>query len=250
MSEKTNIDWCDSTFNPWWGCRKVSEGCLNCYAERENAGRFKRVREWGVDYWRTGKSYWDKAETWAKEAMRKGKMRRVLVGSMMDPFDANAPAIWRRDLWRLLGQVVKYDSIEWILLTKRPENIFGMLPDEFQGNPLIRIGVSAENQARADQRIEQLLTSWSGPNFVSVEPMLEAIELPYMNHLQWVICGCESGPGARPMELGWVRGLRHQCLAWEVPFFFKQALIDGQRVKMPELDGKVWDQKPVIGGGW
>lgn len=248
MSEKTNIDWCDSTFNPWWGCRKVSEGCLNCYAERDNDERFKRVKQWGKDYYRTSKTYWEKAEAWAKEALRKGKMRRVFVGSMMDAFDADAPEGWRRDLWRLLGQVIKYDSIEWVLLTKRPENIFTMLPAEFQGNPMIRIGVTAETDALADERTDQLLTSWAGPNFVSVEPMLEAIELPNMGHLHWVICGAESGPKARPMDLGWVRGLRHQCLAWEVPFFFKQAMVDGRRVKLPELDGRVWAQRPRIGG--
>ena len=117
--------------------------------------------------------------------------------------------------------------------------------------PNIWMGASVEDQKTADERIPWLLQTPAAVRFVSVEPMLGQIYLyPYLIHnknndrLNWVICGCESGPEARPMNLDWARSLRDECRIAGVPFFFKQAKIDGKLVKMPEIDGRIWDEYP------
>jgi protein gp37 len=123
------------------------------------------------------------------------------------------------------------------------------------------LGVTAENQEQADARIPHLLATPAAVRFVSVEPMLSAVDLrahltpAYVGGmggvsfhtepgLDWTVCGGESGPGARPMELQWARDLRDQCMSAGVPFFLKQMAVDGKLVHMPELDGRVWEQYP------
>jgi hypothetical protein len=121
------------------------------------------------------------------------------------------------------------------------------------------LGVSVEDQPTADNRITWLLNTPAAVRGVSVEPMLGEVNLDKHEflcetwskggitigtYLDWVIAGCESGPGARPMDLDWARRLRDQCQAAGVPFFLKQAKIDGKLVKMPQLDGKIWDELP------
>ena len=121
-----------------------------------------------------------------------------------------------------------------------------------------------ENQKAADRRIPVLMQIPAARRFVSLEPMLVPVELDrkyyikrwnsqvqvsemswMLQDLDWVIAGCETGPGARPMEINWVRSVRDQCQAAGVPFFLKQMEVDGKVVKMPALDGKVWDEVPV-----
>lgn len=139
--------------------------------------------------------------------------------------------------------------------------------------PNVWLGCTAENQEQTDKRIPILLATPAAKRFVSVEPMLERVQLAYTDtgedmspserrewglpatilqpfgsppgtKLDWVICGCESGPGARPMDIAWVRDLRDQCVAAGTPFFLKQMMVDGKLTKMPALDGRVWDQRP------
>ncbi len=136
--------------------------------------------------------------------------------------------------------------------------------------PNVWLGTSVEDQATADVRIPELLKCPAAGRFVSIEPMLGDISFSAVCRtmprgcwcnahvssvdcspierrpwpIGWVIAGAESGPGARPMDLDWVRSIREQCVEAGVPLFFKQAKIDGKMVKMPELDGKHWDQRP------
>jgi protein gp37 len=97
MGDKTGIAWCDHTFNPWIGCQKVSAGCQNCYAERENNFR-KWVPKWGKDYRPTGRANWEKPIQWAKQAVADGVTRRVVCASLADVFDIQAPSYLRVDL--------------------------------------------------------------------------------------------------------------------------------------------------------
>lgn len=134
--------------------------------------------------------------------------------------------------------------------------------------PNVWLGVSVESQAAADERIPLLLQTPAAVRWVSAEPLLDDINLQHVminnapsppffgnalheyrgfeHRIDWVVCGCESGPGARPMNIDWARSLRDQCVAAGVPFFLKQATIDGELVKMPNLDGKVWAQMPEV----
>jgi protein gp37 len=260
MGEKTGISWCDHTFNPWIGCQKVSTGCLHCYAARDNT-RYQWVPEWGKDYRLTSEDNWKKPIQWAKQAVKDGVTRRVFCASLADVFDANVPDQWQLDLWNLIDVTAKIGGLEWLLLTKRPENILDFIPPFFnKPDYQIRMGITCENQEMADKRIPILLNSWTGKNFISVEPMLSNVDIfkavglpnriaPHFSWRQgkgidWVICGCESGTNARPCEYEWVRDLRDQCSLSSTPFFLKQLVVDHKLVKEPYLDGVNWLEFP------
>jgi protein gp37 len=264
---KTNILWAgrplsDGTiepgysFNPWIGCQEVSIGCRECYA-RKLSTRYGWVDGWGKGAPRrlTSEANWKKPIQWARQAVKDGVIRRVFCASLADIFDEEVDITWKDRLYQLIENCSKIGGLEWLLLTKRAERIGKDLPDIWLDNPpdYVRLGVTAENQDNADKRITLLLNMWHGKNFVSVEPMLSEIDIEYylrggfsgsIKKIDWVICGAESGTGARPMQLDWARSLRDQCQDAGVPFFLKQAVIDGKLVKMPFLDGKVWDQYP------
>jgi protein gp37 len=242
MGETTGIGWTDHTFNPWIGCTKVSAGCKFCYAETQN-NRY----QWNPEGWgkgkprkRTSEANWKKPLEWARKAIRDGIITRVFCASLADVFDPEVPQEWRFDLWDLITGCsnpeefeVSGSGLEWLILTKRPENLW-MLPDAWLKYPpsWVRIGVTGENQENWDRRTAELLRVWKGKNFVSVEPMLGPVTLNETAHqtndfgltcdIDWVICGGESGPGCRPMHTGWAESLRFQCLAAGVPFFMKQ----------------------------
>lgn len=313
MAQHTAISWTNHTFNPWIGCAKTSAGCLNCYAQRQNDARYHWINRWGVDYRRTSAANWQQPLKWARQARQSGLLRRVFCASLADIFDDQVPASWRADLWRLIETTADPASpptsgLEWLLLTKRIENAAAMLPPAWVANPppYIRLGVTVENQQHL-HRIPDLLAVWSGPNFISVEPMLSPLDITaamqpiqadwsevnaldddsepeelieeceaegdwinYGNDLvinpdyrdwmrrrshlaklaamsrqiDWVIAGAESGPAARPCDLDWLRSLRDQCAAANVPFFLKQMTLNGRLVKMPALDGRVWSCHP------
>ncbi|MFA6270305.1 MAG: DUF5131 family protein [Candidatus Paceibacterota bacterium] len=289
MGEATKILWAGRplpdgsiepgfSWNPWIGCTKVSAGCLNCYAETLNS-----FHKWNPEGWGKGKprkltsdTNWKKPIQWAKKAVKDGVTRRVFCASLADVFDDEVPNEWRLRLFALIMDTEKIGGLEWLILTKRPENIETMLPWMSDTITNIRIGVTCENQEMADKRILELLRAWRGKNFVSVEPMLEEVNLRQstidfldgwyadiyihrdtgeaepmqvpMRKLDWVICGCESGSNARPMNIDWTRSLRDQCVEASTPFFLKQMMVDGKLVKMPELDGKIWSQFPEVRG--
>jgi protein gp37 len=236
MGEETGISWCDMTFNPWIGCTKVSPGCAHCYAERDNTYRKWNPAGWGkgVHRKRTSKANWDKVRKWDKLAAIDHTTPRVFCASLADVLDEEAPEEWRHNLWQLIDEC---KNLEWLLLTKRPENIWRMLPDRWLFNPPahIRLGITAENQEMFIERAPLLLKYWEGKNFLSLEPLLGPIELYNVSgwentaywwgkklRFDWVIVGGESGSDARPMDPNWVRSLGSQCQAAHAPFFFKQ----------------------------
>ena len=154
----------------------------------------------------------------------------------------------------------------FLVLTKRPERMKKFFDTEKAGIcHNVWLGVTAENQQAADERIPVLLQTPAAVRFVSVEPMLSAVDiwryLPQREServsfaiqqtmicpprkLGWIICGGETGPGARPTEIEWIRDLKNQCVVANIPFFLKQMKINGKLVKMPKLDGRTWSQFP------
>jgi protein gp37 len=242
MSATTNIEWCDSTFNPWIGCTKVSPACDHCYAERSTPARTMAVH-WGphAERHRTAPATWRQPERWnaqgAEFRAKHGRRQRVFCASLADVFDNQVPDVWRAELFELIRVTPQLD---WLLLTKRPQNIARMVHAHgaIAGNGTrylpenVWLGTTCEDQKRADFNVPALLATREQLGarvlFVSVEPMLEAIDLvPFIhcdvgNTLDWVICGGESGPQARPMHPDWARSLRDQCAAAGVPFLFKQ----------------------------
>lgn len=244
MAANTAIEWADHTFNPWWGCTKVSPACDHCYAEAL-ARRTGSGHLWQGERRRTSIVNWQLPLRWNRQAEREGRRLHVFCASMADVFDNQVPDEWRDDLWRLIEAT---PHLDWLLLTKRPQNIFKMRPVSFADDPPfppwpwpnVWLGTTVENQEEADRRIPHLLSIPAAVRFLSCEPLLGPVELqcvrddptlcgldvierrPDKASIDWVIAGGESGPGARPSHPDWFRSLRDQCAAADVPFFFKQ----------------------------
>lgn len=223
MGERTGVSWCDHTFNPWWGCTKKSSACAHCYAEKM-AHRFGT--EWGPKAERRffGDAHWSKPLVWAEKAKKKGVRRRVFCASMADVFENHEDVrMWqaRERLWDLIEKTS--DSLDWLLLTKRPANIrqmvrAGWLCGNWPANAWV--GITAENQACYDGRIRYLMNVPAPVRFLSCEPLLGKVTI--LDQVDWVIAGGESGPKARPMHPDWVAWIKIQCDALKIPFHFKQ----------------------------
>lgn len=208
MSERTGIAWTDATWNPWQGCTKVSPGCAHCYMYREKT-RYGQDPETVV-----------RSAPGTFLAPRKWKdPRRVFTCSWSDFFHPAADA-WRADAWDIIRET---PHLTYQILTKRPGRIPDALPADWgKGWPHVHLGVSVESQ-RFVLRINALRTVPAAVRFLSAEPLLGALDLTGLTDgIGWVICGGESGPGARPMSDDWARGLRDQCAAAGVPYFLKQ----------------------------
>jgi protein gp37 len=231
MAETTAIEWCDSTFNPWIGCTRVSPACNHCYAAVSTPARSMRI-EWGphAPRHRTAASTWKQPVRWEREheafQAEHGRRRRVFCASLADVFDNEVPAEWRLDLFRMIRAT---PHLDWLLLTKRIGNAPIMLAnvrlmaDEYIDPfpwPNVRIGATMVNQEEWDRDSDKLL-ALGGSTFASLEPLLGPIDM--RGRLPgWVIVGGESGPKARPMHPDWARSLSEQCRAAGVPFFMKQ----------------------------
>lgn len=247
MGVATAIAWTDHTFNPWWGCERVSPGCQHCYAEAF-AKRTGNV-VWGksADRRRFGDKHWAEPLKWNKAAEAAGRQARVFCASMADVFEYRPDHHDdRQRLWELIEAT---PHLVWQLLTKRPENVRNMVPVPWLlGNPgwpqNVWIGTTVEDQQRADERIPFLIEIPAKIRFLSCEPLLGRLDIHgalSTAGIDWVICGGESGPGHRPLDLEAARSLRDQCRLWGVSFFFKQVggrtpttggdELDGERIK-------------------
>jgi protein gp37 len=313
MSAQTSIEWCDRTYNPWQGCTKKSPGCAHCYAETRDARHlYEKVDHWGIGAprLRPSDAYLRQPLRWNREAGRgefgqcwtcgrrgsfpqagapcpqcsavnthhyhdrqsgEAVRPRVFSLSMGDWLDDEVPIEWLADF---LQTIHATPNLDWLLLTKRPENwearivsvlqhlvgpeppepdtsFYHWLMDWRCGVPErtpanVWIGTSVEDQARADERLPLLLQIPARVRFLSCEPLLESVDLDFacfngadsfgsMPGVHWVICGGESGPKARPMHPEWARNLRDQCAVSGVPFLFKQW---GSRPPLSTTDGR------------
>jgi protein gp37 len=266
---KTKIQWVEYVFNPWWGCVQVSPACDHCYAmvlaRRIGTRLFGHPVAWGPGGQRgyASDERWAQPLAWQRRAVANGVRYKVFCGSMMDVFEGLREQ--RPVLERLYALIAQTPDLDWLLLTKRPNNIRKLGPARWPSN--VWLGTTIENQAWADQRLPHLLASECTIRFASVEPMLSALDLrPCLGagpgQLNWVIFGGESGVQARgPADaVHWYRDLRNQCRAAGVPLFFKQwgafrqqeeqliKLRPGQprpaRDAPALLDGSVWQQVP------
>lgn len=234
MAENSKIEWTHHTFNPWIGCQKVSAGCDNCYAETLMDKRYHRV-QWGPhgERVRTSESNWKNPLRWAKAARATGTRPRVFCASLADVFDNKAPKGARTDLFALIEDTPELD---WLLLTKRPENISDMLwPKWDRALPSnIWLGVTCEDQAAYDRRwpILQSIPAWV--RFISYEPAIGPLRLhDEKDQPNWLICGGESGHAPRQMPEEWMENILLDCRARGVSFFAKQ--MTGKKVPPPHL---------------
>lgn len=223
MGENSKIEWTTHTFNPWVGCQKVSPGCDNCYAEALMDTRLGRV-QWGPrgERIRTSPANWAKPRQWAKAAARAGLRHRVFCASLADWLDNRVSNAWRNDLATLIDDTPELD---WLLLTKRPENFGRFLPWRKPRHPPrnVWLGVTCEDQEHFDRRYPLLTDTPATLHFISCEPLLGPLSIRGAYPVpDWIICGGESGRGARRMEPAWARELRDECASARVPFFMKQ----------------------------
>lgn len=236
MGRDSKINWTDHTFNPWWGCSKVSLGCANCYAESLSTRYGHSI--WGATASRRffGDKHWNEPLSWNRAAAQSGQTARVFCASMADVYEDRPDLVEPRE--RLFELIHATPALRWLLVTKRPENILRM------GYPETAwLGVSAENQTEWNRRVSVLLTIPASVRFVSAEPLLDSIDMGNLSP-DWLIVGGESGPKARPVDPAWVRSLRDQCLGRVTKFWFKQW--GGVRPDEAgrELDGREWSECP------
>lgn len=253
MGESTAIGWTDHTFNPWWGCTRVSPGCQHCYAETFSkrvgfSDTGSKVSLWGKDSERRffGDKHWNEPRKWDRAAEKAGCRALVFCASMADVFEDPNPGLMdhlEEHRFRLFDLIEDTPHLTWQLLTKRPQNVSRMVPagwicDEMAGQPPDAygtwpsncwVGTTAEDQKRADERIPYLVSLPAPVRFLSCEPLLGPVRLAEtfdddmgVEAIDWVICGGESGPGHRPLDLDAARTLRDECFEAGVPFFFKQ----------------------------
>ena len=272
MARDSRIEWTDHTFNPWWGCAKVSPACDHCYAE----AWAKRI---GLDIWSAGRprrflsdTYWHQPKLWNKAAEEQGTRARVFCASMADVFEwKKGLSPWRERLWMLIDET---PFLDWLLLTKRPHLVRRMAPwdDDWPAN--VWLGTTVEDQKWVSKRMPHLATSSARVRFLSCEPLLGGISLKEWlarDAVQWVIAGGESGPKARPSDPAWFLGVRDECAMYGTAFHFKQwgdwaplhAIHDvevpratleigystpmgrfGKKVSGRALEGRTWDGLP------
>ncbi|RYG34659.1 phage Gp37/Gp68 family protein [bacterium] len=332
MADQTKIEWCDATLNLWWGCTKVSGGCKFCYAEELADHRYHKGN-WGpTGTRREVKSWRTTLNKISARAKAEGRRLRVFCQSMSDTFegpetmggkDSQNWITVQRLQDELLTAVLDHPELDFLLLTKRPENVVEVCHRHDESNGVqtifqwpwpknLWIGTSVEDQATADERIPQLMAIPAAVRFLSCEPLLGAVDLTRVSkqpwhdgdgvnglkwidalngywemedsvghgqyedpksRIDWVICGGESGPKARPMNPSWALALRDQCVARSVPFLFKQwgeflpdtqnpevtsfldqplrpdyfgAIRVGKHRAGRTLDGRTWDEHPEV----
>ena len=212
---KTKIEWCDYSLNPIKGCTKISPGCDNCYAhtmlEKDGKNPFKVTL------------YEDKLQV--PQSWRKSRI--IFMVSMADIFHRSVPDAY---IDRIFNAMSVARHHKYMILTKRPQRMYEYCMNYVKTHnrtfpKWVWLGVTAEDQKRADERLPILLNTPAHHHFVSVEPMLEPVKLTFSvkQTLKWLILGGEkAGSRARYMEPDWARDVRDQCIATGTPFFFKQ----------------------------
>ncbi len=236
MASNSSIEWTESTWNPVTGCNKISPGCKHCYAER----MAKRLQAMGQPNYVNG---FELAlhESALQLPLKWKKPQTIFVNSMSDLFHKDVPVAFILKVFEVMR---KANWHNYQILTKRSARLLE-LDSILPWAPHIWMGVSVETEDYAF-RIEHLRQTTAHIKFLSLEPLLGPLQRLNLNAIDWVIVGGESGPGARQMNPLWVIDIRNQCQKNGVPFFFKQW--GGTRKKQTgrELEGRTWDEMPLI----
>jgi protein gp37 len=235
MSDRSDIEWTDATWNPVRGCQKVSPGCKHCYAETFSE-RFRGVPghpfEQGFDL-RLVPDALDLPRRW-----RSGRL--VFVNSMSDLFQEEVPKEFIQRAFAVMRECPQH---QFQVLTKRAERLLGLAP-ELDWAPNVWMGVSVENDDYR-WRVDLLRRVPAAIRFISVEPLLGPIEKLPLKGIHWVIAGGESGPRAREMKPEWARSIRDQCVDAGVAFFFKQWGGVQRKLAGRRLDRREWNEMPA-----
>lgn len=234
MAAKSSIEWTESTWNPSTGCDALSPGCDNCYAERLAL----RLKAMGQQKYSNGFKLTLHPDT-LELPLKWKKPQRVFVNSMSDLFHHDVPLEYIR---RVFETMVRAHWHQFQVLTKRSGRLLA-LTDKISWPPNVWMGVSVES-AQYKTRIDHLRKTGAAVKFLSLEPLLGPLGTLDLSGINWVIVGGESGPGARPMQPGWVISVRQQCERADVPFFFKQWGGVQKKRTGRKLNGRTYDEMP------
>jgi protein gp37 len=244
MSERSSIEWTETTWNPTTGCDRVSAGCDHCYA----LTLAKRLKAMGSAKYQTdgdartsGPGFGVATHATALgEPFRWRQPRLVFVNSMSDLFHAKVPVDFIRRVFAVMEATPQHT---YQVLTKRARRLRRLAPSlPWPSN--LWVGVSVED-AHVAERVAELRAVPAAVRFLSCEPLLGPLPDLNLNGVGWVIVGGESGPHARPVEARWVRDLQDQCQRGGVPFFFKQWGGRSPKAGGRVLDGRTWDEMPA-----
>ncbi len=233
--KKTKIEWTESTWNPVTGCTKISDGCLNCYAER----MAKRLKAMGQPNYKNGfevaihPNSLELPLQWKKPQM-------IFVNSMSDLFHKKVPITYVKKVFGVMN-LAEWHTFQ--VLTKRSDRLL-KLNSKLNWAKNIWMGVSVEDKDCLN-RIDDLRHTNAKTKFISFEPLLGPLPKLNLRGIDWAIIGGESGPGARPMNPKWVTNLRDQCIKQKVPFFFKQWGGVNKKKTGRLLNGRTWDEMPA-----
>lgn len=236
MAQNSSIEWTEATWNPVTGCTKISPGCKFCYAER----MAKRLRAMGQERYRDGFKL-TLQEDLAELPLKWKTSKMIFVNSMSDLFHKDVPLKYIQRCFNTMERAAWHT---FQVLTKRADRL-AEVANQLPWPSNVWMGVSVETAKFLD-RVDYLRTVNAAVRFLSIEPLLGPIPNLSLKGINWVIVGGESGPGARPMKKEWVIELRDQCLAAEVPFFFKQwGGVQKSRTGR-ELEGVTWNEMPLV----
>jgi protein gp37 len=234
MATNSEIEWTDATWNPVTGCSKISPGCKHCYAAR----MANRLQAMGQANYRNGFEVTLQPKMLDLPLQWKSS-KRIFVNSMSDLFHPDVPLSYIKQVFVVMHRAPWH---QYQILTKRSERLLE-LNDKVEWAPQIWMGVSVENQ-RYVSRITDLRKTDAHVKFLSLEPLLGPLRKLKLGGIDWAIVGGESGPGARPVDPEWVTDIRDQCLAADVPFFFKQWGGVQKKRFGRTLEGRTWDEMP------
>lgn len=246
MATNSPIEWTEATWNPVAGCTVLSPGCTNCYAMRlaarlEAMGQPKYT---GLTRQSGGRSKWNGRINLDYKSLdipkRWAAGRTIFVNSMSDLFHESVPLEFIKAVFSTMVDTPQHT---YQVLTKRADRAVELAP-LLPWPKHVWLGVSVENADYTD-RIDHLRCTTAAVKFLSLEPLLGPLDHLDLTDIDWAIAGGESGPGARPMPIEWVRSIRDQCIATNVAFHFKQWGGVNKKRTGRLLDGRTWDQLPI-----
>jgi protein gp37 len=242
VSEKSAIEWTDATWNPTTGCSKVSPGCAHCYAERLSLRFGRSTKPWtpanALENVQIHEERFDLPLRWREP-------KRIFVDSMSDLFHELVPAWVVEAVWKTMAAAERH---QFQILTKRPERmpeIVGRMVAQCGILPNVWLGTSIEND-RWVGRADRVRETPAAVRFISAEPLLGPLPSLDLTDIDWLILGGESGSDHRPIRDEWVRDLRDRAAEVGTAFFFKQWGGRTPKSGGRELDGRTWDEMPLL----
>lgn len=233
---QSKIEWTESTWNPVTGCKKISPGCKNCYAERLS----KRLKAMGQANYRNGFKLTLQPHM-LELPLKWKKPQTIFVNSMSDLFHTEVPLDYIQQVFDVMNRAHWH---RFQVLTKRADRL-EEVSSELNWSDNIWMGVSVENQKYV-HRIDHLRRTGARIKFLSLEPLIGPLKGMDLSEIDWAIVGGESGFGFRPIKEAWVLEIQKQCREYDVPFFFKQWGGFNKKKTGRLLDGRTYDEMPRL----